>query len=575
MQRALKVLVVAVLIAAAWAGLQLYGLDSTPFHTNGEPREAVVVQDLVRQGNWILPRRNGVELPRKPPLFYWLGAAAAHVRGRVDEATVRLPSAVLSGAACVLVAAVVTVLYGAVAGATAGFTLLTSFEWLRAATAARVDMTLTFGLTLVFVALLLFRRSERPVWLLLIYGGAAWATLSKGIPGLAIPVLMVLALCLLVDRSLAFAWRLRPLIGVPAVLVICAAWYVAAGVQGGRSFVTLAINENLVRAVGARAGSLGHEHSVSYLIGSLAVGLLPWTVLLPSVGWALWRDRGSVDRHDPRLFALLWIAIVFAPFAVATSKRGVYLLPLYPAVSLLLGWWATELIHGRLEARWLRGVLVAFGWVLAAIVGLLALLAGAQAVGLSLLDSAAALFDPRTAEDIRLVAAASRGEVALCVYLALAAAAAIGLATAAGLRRWGVALASIAVCTAALIGAVRTVILPAIGEGYTRRPFALALRRAVSDASQVHTGSSLDYGTLFYWDAAMPGYDRERDAEPPQYLLMPESAWLQMSAAERRHFRRIAGLRVPRANNQGYVAVLERTAPPLATGSATEPAPER
>src|SRR4030095_5451164 len=148
----------------------------------------------------------------------------------------------------------------------------------------------------------------------------------------------------------------------------------------------------------------------------------------------------------------------------------------------------------------------------------------------------------------------------------------IGRATAAGRRRWGVALASIAVCTAALIGAVRTVILPAIGEGYTRRPFALALRRAVSDASQVHTGSSLDYGTLFYWDAAMPGYDRERDAEPPQYLLVPESAWLQMSAAERRHFRRIAGLRVPRANNQGYVAVLERTAPPAAPVEQSWPA---
>src|SRR4030095_5569316 len=125
----------------------------------------------------------------------------------------------------------------------------------------------------------------------------------------------------------------------------------------------------------------------------------------------------------------------------------------------------------------------------------------------------------------------------------------MGLAPAAGLRRWGVALASIAVCTAALIGAVRTVILPAIGEGYTRRPFALALRRAVSAASQVHTGSSLDYGTLFYWDAAMPGYDRERDAEPPQYLLVPESAWLQMSAAEPRHLRPIPTLRPSRPDH--------------------------
>ena len=138
-----------------------------------------------------------MQLPRKPPLFYWLGGVAAHVRGTVDEASVRLPSAVLSGVGVRCSSPPSRRLsYGGVAGATAGLTLLTSFEWLRAATAARVDMTLTFGLTLVFVGLLIFRRAERGVWLVLLYAGAAWATLSKGIPGLAIPALQVLLLCL-------------------------------------------------------------------------------------------------------------------------------------------------------------------------------------------------------------------------------------------------------------------------------------------------------------------------------------------------------------------------------------------
>src|SRR6185369_1424300 len=164
-RRTLSILVAGVVVAAAWAVLQLYALGATPFHTRGEPREAVVVQDLVRHGNWILPRRNGVQLPRKPPLFYWLAAGAARVRGAVDEASVRLPSALQSGAACLIVAAVAAALYGGVAGTAAGITLLTSFEWLRAATAARVDMTTTFGLVLVFVGLLLFRRAERGIWL--------------------------------------------------------------------------------------------------------------------------------------------------------------------------------------------------------------------------------------------------------------------------------------------------------------------------------------------------------------------------------------------------------------------------
>ena len=342
--------------AAAWAGLQLYGLARTPFYTKGEPREAIVVQDLVRHGNWILPRRNAVQLPRKPPLFYWLAGAVAKVRGAVDEVSVRLPSALLSGAACLLVAGVATVLYGGVAGAAAGLTLLTSFEWLRAAIVARVDMTLAFGLTLVFVGLLMCRRSERSLWLLLVYGGCAWATLSKGIPGLAIPdPAGAVALSARRPQSRASPGACARSAGCWRCSIVCGSWYVAAALQGGRSFVTIALNENFVRAVGGRDFSLGHEHSVL----------------------ATWSDRSLPACCPGRCCCRAWPGRCGAtaapstaatracsrccgsrscsrPYAFATSKRGVYLLPLYPAVSLLLGWWVAELLHGRVAGRWLR-----------------------------------------------------------------------------------------------------------------------------------------------------------------------------------------------------------------------------
>src|SRR5499426_3759322 len=105
-------LAVVALIGAAAALLQLAGLSRSPFHTKGEPREAVVVQDLVRRGDWVLPQRAGVNLPRKPPLFYWLGGVVAKARGVVDEAGVRLPSSILSGIGCAAFATLVTVLYG-------------------------------------------------------------------------------------------------------------------------------------------------------------------------------------------------------------------------------------------------------------------------------------------------------------------------------------------------------------------------------------------------------------------------------------------------------------------------------
>ena len=153
----------AVLVAVAliWVVVQIYALSLTPFHTRGEAREAILVQELVRHGDWILPRRNGVQLPRKPPLFYWLAALTARAAGALDEASIRLPSALMSGVACLLITAVAGAFYGGLAAALSGLTLLMSFEWLRAATSARVDMTLAFGLTLVFAALLRFRHAGR------------------------------------------------------------------------------------------------------------------------------------------------------------------------------------------------------------------------------------------------------------------------------------------------------------------------------------------------------------------------------------------------------------------------------
>jgi hypothetical protein len=102
------------------------------------------------------------------------------------------------------------------------------------------------------------------------------------------------------------------------------------------------------------------------------------------------------------------------------------------------------------------------------------------------------------------------------------------------------------------------VILPAIGASYTRLQFAEALRRAAVDPAEVHS-KGLDYGTLFYWGAAMPAYDANRGDAPP-YLLLSEPDWLRMTPAERRRYRRVPGLMIERSNNQGYVVVLERSA---------------
>ena len=347
--------------------------------------------------------------------------------------------------------------------------------------------------------------------------------------------------------------RLHPLRGVLFVAIVAGAWYAAAAAQGGRAFLTIVANENVVRIVGAKSASLGHVHGLGYLVGALLAGLLPWTLLLPSTALALWRDRASVDRRDPRLFALLWSLAVFAPFAVASSKRGVYLLPLYPAVALLIGWWAQRAWRGLAAWGVLRAVLIVVLWALAILCALLAVAAAAERAGIPLLAWLPELGRGRSVAHLTAVVDACRAAGLFAALLGVAAVAALAGAVAAGLTRPREVLVSLAVLTIAIALAVRVVILPAIGAVETRRDFAAALRAAVRDPAQVHTVPALDYGTVFYWGGAMPVFDPTAGGEDPAYLLMPEPMWARAPAALRERFARLVGI-----GGDDDPAVLER-----------------
>ena len=82
----LIVVIVAMLMLLPFLGL-------SDFNTKGEPREAVVALSMLKDGNWILPVNNGMDIPYKPPFFHYCIAVLSLLTGGVNEYTSRLPSA--------------------------------------------------------------------------------------------------------------------------------------------------------------------------------------------------------------------------------------------------------------------------------------------------------------------------------------------------------------------------------------------------------------------------------------------------------------------------------------------------
>jgi 4-amino-4-deoxy-L-arabinose transferase-like glycosyltransferase len=533
----------AAIVVIAWVGLELWGLGGEPFHTKGEPREALVVWEMTHQGGWILPRRNGTELPSKPPLFHWLGALTALAHGATDEWSVRLPSAALSLVAVLCVFAAGCALWTPRAGLLSALVLMTTFEWARAATGGRVDMTLTFGLQLAFLSLLFFLRRQAGGWLVPMYLGITLAVLGKGPVGVVLPGLLALAMVVL-------AWDITPLrhmrllTGTIVVAAGAGSWYVLALLMGGYPFFRKQIlGENLFTFVDNPDFHYGgHRHSAFYLAGALLLGVLPWTVFLPSLATRLWRERRTLTRHDPRVYLLVWTLIVFAFYAVAASKRSVYLLALYPAVGLLLGWWWDETCRAPHEDT--RGIARAVGllaWLLAGILVPLVVVVLLEALGAPVAATLAPWLPAEARSYCGVISETIRGDRWRLLGLLVAAVAALSVTirTARGSRWLGI-FAGLWSTTALLLVAVRLVIMPGVAEHLTLRDFMADVRRIVGESGDLAFYKTFDYGAVFYWRGHIPEFDGPWPSGAPRYLLVQKRDWPQLRDAAQGEYESVS-----------------------------------
>jgi 4-amino-4-deoxy-L-arabinose transferase-like glycosyltransferase len=521
------------LVIVASVGLELWGLGKAPFHTGGEPREGLVVWRMTHPTDWrdlILPRRDGptgLEPPSKPPLFHWLAAVTSLVRGSTDEWSIRFPSAALSLIGLLCVFATGTALWSPTAGLIAALALMTMFEWARAATGARVDMTLTFGLQLAFLSLLFFLRNRAAVWLIPLYIGITLAVLGKGPVGAVVPGLVAL-LMLALTRDLSFLRQMRLGYGALVVGALAGSWYAMALILGGWQFFhKQVLRENVFTFLNSQAFGGGHRHPASYLLGALLLGLLPWTILLPGVSVRLWRQRRQLSRHDPRLYLLVWIAVVFGFYAVAASKRGVYLLALYPAVALLLGWWGDEQSRASdEEERWLARLLPFLGWLLTGVVGLIFLTALLESLGAPLLVTVSRWL-PQSAQPFApCLSGAIRAQRWLLLGLLMTAAASLyACIRAARAARWMGIFAGVFCAAAALIMSVCQVMLPAIAQQVSFRDFMHEVRQAVPPGDRLFFFNAFEYGAVFYWQDHILRYEGPWPSGAPRYLLMNKDEW--------------------------------------------------
>ncbi len=301
---------------------------------------AEVAREMRESGKWLVPELNARVRLQKPPLPYWAVAASYGFVGRVDERAARIPSALCAIAAVLLTAFLAGRLFGPRAALLAGACLATTRIFLQQGRRAEADVPLALFVILAMAGFELGWREDRRTGRWLFFAAMGVAFMTKGVPGVVIPLLAALAWLFWEKRGRA---ALHPsfLGGLVLTLLIAAPWYVT--VWRLHPDATAVFQAETIRRMTEEAP---HAEPFYFYLYRLPVDLLPWIFLLPAAWMAIREDPEA--REAARLPAA-WALGGLAFLTLLHGKQPHYLVPVAPAFAILLG---GGLDRGISAGRW-------------------------------------------------------------------------------------------------------------------------------------------------------------------------------------------------------------------------------
>ena len=293
-----------------------------------EPRYGEIARVMFSRGEWIVPTVNGDLYTDKPILYFWLVVAFSHLIGGVTEWTLRLPSALSSIGLVIVSYRLGRDFFDHRVGLLAALVLSTTARFVWEARWAHTDMLFTFFFT-TSIYILLRAWHDRGGSAMLAYGLMGLATLTKGLIGFVLPGLIFLCLLLMRGDSQSFR-RLRLWPGLGVFLLVAAPWFVAVSLQTEGQWINDFFWTHHIQRY---LSGLGHRRPFYYYLINFPADFLPWTPFLVLAAFAAWPIRRV--PLSPAAFSLAtWFFVIFVFFSLSDTKRGLYLLPLYPPAAI-------------------------------------------------------------------------------------------------------------------------------------------------------------------------------------------------------------------------------------------------
>ena len=322
----------AILVTLLSALVLVPGLASMPVTDRDEARFAQATKQMLETGDLIDIRFQDQPRWKKPVGIYWLQAASASVFGGTEAPiwAYRIPSAIGAWLAALFTLWGARVLIGQREALLAGAMVATSLLLVAEGHIAKTDAALaaTAAAALGALAHIFLGRGR---W------GAAlvfWLAIATSIllKGPIVPVIAAITLAVLwwQKETRPHFNRLHLLPGFALVVLLVAPWLIAIwDVSDGRFFAE-SIGKDMAGKIAT--GQEKHWGPPGLYLGLVWLTFWPWAALIPLAAVRIWRD----DRTVKGWALLAWLIPFWLILEAVPTKLPHYVLPLYPALAMLV-----------------------------------------------------------------------------------------------------------------------------------------------------------------------------------------------------------------------------------------------
>jgi 4-amino-4-deoxy-L-arabinose transferase-like glycosyltransferase len=329
-------------VLSALAIWLLLTLGVRPLMLPDEGRYVGVAFAMLHGDLWT-PHLNGLPYFHKPPLMYWIDAAAFALLGP-NEWAARLAPAL---GAWLMGAAVYLDLRRRVGAREAGIALAvlaTCPFFFIGGQFANLDMLVAgwVTVTVACAARALDETESAPRrWVVAAWSAAALGVLAKGLIGIVLPALVIVPWWL-ARRRIGALLRLFDPLGALAFVALVAPWFVVMTLRHPGFLDYFFVEQHFRRYA---QGGFNNAQPFWFFVAVLPLLALPWSLWLPAIA-----RRAARAAPGPWAFYGWWCAAVLLFFSLPASKLVGYALPALGPFAALLGLAASR-------SRWWRPVL--------------------------------------------------------------------------------------------------------------------------------------------------------------------------------------------------------------------------